>query len=280
MAAAGPASWSCSPKPQPTRPDLNPSASQTRAPSPSLESSRRGLGTPAWRRTDACGCGNWIVAVELRVRGWAARYCDASATPPQRSPGAVEAGLLNAVSLSIQLLVLLARGDAGNDVEILVLRHQLGVLRRQSPRPRLEPADRALLAAGGRPRPGGRSCASRPPRSWPATCFTVDTVWLRRLYVLCFLEVDTRRVHLAGVTANPTGAWVTQQARNLLLMLANKDSGWACSPRPRREVQRTFDHLFCSEGAEVLLTRVRAPTPTLTLSVGSGRCTLRACTGC
>jgi putative transposase len=49
--------------------------------------------------------------------------------------------------------------------------------------------------------------------------FTVDTVWLRRLYVLFFIELDTRRVHLAGVTANPNGAWVAQQARNLLLVL-------------------------------------------------------------
>ena len=48
---------------------------------------------------------------------------------------------------SIQLLVLLARGDAAKDLEILVVRHQLAVLRRQTPRPRLEPADRALLAA-------------------------------------------------------------------------------------------------------------------------------------
>jgi hypothetical protein len=48
---------------------------------------------------------------------------------------------------SIQLLVLLARGDAAKELEILVLRHQLAVLRRQTPRPKLEPTDRALLAA-------------------------------------------------------------------------------------------------------------------------------------
>jgi putative transposase len=51
------------------------------------------------------------------------------------------------VCRSIQLLVLRARGDAAKDLEILVLRHQLTVLRRQLPRPKLEPADRALLAA-------------------------------------------------------------------------------------------------------------------------------------
>jgi hypothetical protein len=62
---------------------------------------------------------------------------------------------------SIQLLVLLARGDATKDLEILVLRHQLTVLRRQTPRPKLEAADRALLAAVSRilPVPAG-------PASW------------------------------------------------------------------------------------------------------------------
>lgn len=57
---------------------------------------------------------------------------------------------------SIQLLVLLARGDAANDLEILVLRHQLAGLRRQSPGPRLEPADRALLTAVSRVLPRAR----------------------------------------------------------------------------------------------------------------------------
>jgi len=60
---------------------------------------------------------------------------------------------------SIQLLVLLARGDTAKDLEILVLRQQLTVLRRQVPRPRFEPADRALLAAVSRMLPrSGWSC--------------------------------------------------------------------------------------------------------------------------
>jgi hypothetical protein len=75
---------------------------------------------------------------------------------------------------SIQLLVLLARGDAAKDLEILVLRHQLTVLRRQVARPRFEPADRALLAAISRALP--RACWS---------CFFVkpETLlrWHRRL---------------------------------------------------------------------------------------------------
>jgi transposase InsO family protein len=90
--------------------------------------------------------------------------------------------------------------------------------------------------------------------------FTVDTVWLRRLYVLFFTELDTRRVHLAGVTANPNGAWVTQQARNLLLMLSERGRRLRFVVRDRNaKFSRTFDDLFCSEGAEVLLTPVRAP---------------------
>ena len=59
---------------------------------------------------------------------------------------------------SIQLLVLLARGDAAKDLELLVLRHQLAVLRRQLPRPRLEPADRA-----------GHCCIERSPRATAST---------------------------------------------------------------------------------------------------------------
>jgi putative transposase len=258
---------------------------------------------------------------------------------------------------SIQLLVLLARGDAAKDLELLVLRHQLVVLRRQTPPPKLEPTDRALLAAVSRALPRSRwSCflvrpetllrwhrrlvagawtypqrhtgrprldedvqllivrlATENPRwgyqriqgellhlgirvsatairmtlrrhgldpaprrmatSWPAflrqqasgivACdfFTVDTVWLRRLYVLFFIELDTRRVHLTGVTANPDGRWVTQQARNLLLVLGERGRQVRFLVHDRdAKFSRGFDEVFRSDGGEVLRTPVRAPT--------------------
>jgi putative transposase len=90
--------------------------------------------------------------------------------------------------------------------------------------------------------------------------FTVDTVWLRRLYVLFFIELDTRRVHLAGVTTNPNGAWVAQQARNLLLMLGERERRlrFVLQDRDAKFI-RSFDDVFHSEGAEALVTPVRAP---------------------
>jgi putative transposase len=233
---------------------------------------------------------------------------------------------------SIQLLALAARGDAAKDLEIVVLRHQLAVLRRQIPRPRLEPADRALLAAVSRVLPRARwSCffvqpetllrwhrrlvagvwayphrqTGRPPldhhiqqlivrlaaenprwgyqhikgellrlgvpvsatairttlrrhrldpaprrasKSWPAflrqqaagimACdfFTVDTVWLRRLYVLLFIELDTRRVHLAGVTAHPNGTWASASPQPAAHPGRAGTTGALCPARPRCEV--------------------------------------------
>ncbi len=81
-----------------------------------------------------------------------------------------------ALCRSIALFALLARGDPGKDLEILVLRHQLTVLRRQLPRPQLEPADRALLAAISR---------SLPRTRWSCFVVTPDTLlrWHRRLVV-------------------------------------------------------------------------------------------------
>jgi len=90
--------------------------------------------------------------------------------------------------------------------------------------------------------------------------FTVDTLFGKRFYVLFFLEVATRRVHLAGITTNPDGRWVTQQAGNLLMQLDDEDV------RPRFLVRdrdgkftRDFDQVFRSEGIRVIRAPVRAP---------------------
>jgi transposase InsO family protein len=90
--------------------------------------------------------------------------------------------------------------------------------------------------------------------------FTVDTVLLRRLYVLFFIELDTRRVYVSGVTANPVEAWVVQQARNLTMVLAER----ACPVRflvRDRDTNFTaaFDEVFRSEQIRIIRTPIRAP---------------------
>jgi len=72
--------------------------------------------------------------------------------------------------------------------------------------------------------------------------FTVDTVWPTRYYVLFFIEVQTRRVHLCGITTNPTGEWVTQQARNLASALDEAGRGVCHLIRDRdTKFTRSFD---------------------------------------
>jgi len=90
--------------------------------------------------------------------------------------------------------------------------------------------------------------------------FTVETPFLKTIHVLFFLEVGTRRVHVAGCTAHPTGAWVTQQARQLCWSLQDRD-------RPLRFVLHdrdakfpaAFDRVFADEGVEFVRTPFRAP---------------------
>jgi transposase len=89
---------------------------------------------------------------------------------------------------------------------------------------------------------------------------TVDTLFLRRFYVLFFIELATRRVHLAGITTNPDGRWVTQQARNLLMQLDDEDVRPLFLVRDRdSKFTRAFDEVFRSEGIRVIQAPVRAP---------------------
>ena len=78
--------------------------------------------------------------------------------------------------------------------------------------------------------------------------------------MLFFIELDTRRVHLTGVTANPDGPWVTQQARNLLLVLGEQGRRARFVLHDRdAKFSRSFDDVFRADGAKVLVTPVQAP---------------------
>jgi putative transposase len=256
----------------------------------------------------------------------------------------------------LELIVLFARGDRAKELEILVLRHELSILRRQVRQPRFEPHDRLLLAALSRvlPRRSWKSFVVRPEtllrwhrhlvaRRWtyphrrpgrppigrdvrelivrlarenpswgylriagelrklgtgvsatsvrnilakaglpPApqrdrqswrtflrmhresiiACdfFTVDTVWLRRLYVLVFLSIGSRRVEYFACTSKPDTAWMLQQARNLLMELDDHDHRVRFLLHDRdAKFPRAFDALLGSENIKVIRTPVRAP---------------------
>jgi putative transposase len=259
-----------------------------------------------------------------------------------------------AVRAVLGALIRSRRGLDVKDVELLVLRHELEILRRQVPRPKLGMADRALLAAAAvhlpRPQRGmrlvtprtllrwhralvrrkwrqPRGRVGRPPlppeirevvlrlarenprwghrricgelaklgfrvsptsirrllaqaklepaprRSGPSwteflrtqaasivACdfFTVETILLRRFYVLFFIAHASRRVWFAGCTRNPTGEWVTQQARNLGLDFSERGARFLIHDRDSK-YSRPFDEVFRSEGIRIVKTPVRAP---------------------
>jgi len=91
--------------------------------------------------------------------------------------------------------------------------------------------------------------------------FHVDTVTLRRLYVLFFIDLERRKVFLAGVTANPVGPWVTKQARNLPITLEDQGRAVQLFVRDRdAKFVGPFDEVIRSIGAQVIRAPVRSPS--------------------
>jgi len=88
----------------------------------------------------------------------------------------------------------------------------------------------------------------------------VDTVFLRRLYVLVFIEHGTRRMHLGGVTSSPTGEWTVQEARNLALSLDERFGDMRFLIRDRgSNFTRSFDAVFEAAGIRILRCAVQVP---------------------
>ena len=90
--------------------------------------------------------------------------------------------------------------------------------------------------------------------------FTVETAWLKTLYVLFFIELGSRRVHLAGCTSSPTSAWVTQQARQLSWQIQDDTLAVRFLIHDRdTKFPSAFDTVFTSEDVAIIRTPVRAP---------------------
>jgi transposase InsO family protein len=187
-------------------------------------------------------------------------------------------------------MILLSRSSASKNAELLVLRHEVAVLRRANPRPRLDWADRVVLAALIRLLPAKlrmhrlvtpgtvlrwhhRLIARYTDASWrtflrtqestmlATDFFHVDcAVTLRRLYCLFVIEISSRYVHILGVTANPDRPWTTQQIRNLLMYLEERAGDFRLLvPDQAGQFTASFDAILADAGIEVVKIPPRSP---------------------
>ena len=85
-------------------------------------------------------------------------------------------------------------------------------------------------------------------------------MWFQRLYVLFFIEIASRRVHLAGCTSQPNGEWVTQQARQVAWTVAERADPVRFLIRDHdRKFTDSFDAVFQTQGARIIRTPIQVP---------------------
>ena len=108
--------------------------------------------------------------------------------------------------------------------------------------------------------------------------FTADTVFAARLYVLFFIELGSRRVHVVGCTRHPSGAWVAQQARQLWSLADRASPRFLIHDRDSK-FSGAFDEIFRSQGIEIVELRSMRPRRTPTPSALSAPCGASAWTG-
>ena len=133
----------------------------------------------------------------------------------------------------------------------------------RSPRPRCGRSCRlrvSIQRPGGPGRPGGSCSAAQAHAIIACDFLVVETVLLKRLHVLVFIEHGTRRLHLAGVTAHPTGAWAVQQARNLAMDRGDRPGALRFLVHDRGPLlAAAFGEVLKAEGLRIITTLPRTP---------------------